>query len=459
MDANKHHLTYYIMRNFESKWALFIASICVINIFFFTSCSKKGSNPTPSNNTPALAITSLNINHGPYNTAVIITGVSFNSDPTNDLVFFNGKAATVTAATSTSLTVTVPVGAGTGNVTVNVGGKTVSGPMFTYELTAVVSTLAGSGAIGSTNGVATAASFDSPEGITMDASGNLYVADFNNNIIRKITSSGVVTTVAGSGSQGSVDGIGTSASFNGPTGLAVDGSGNLYVADNFNSLIRKISPAGVVTTLAGNGSLGAVDGTGVAASFFGPSALVVDASGNLYVTDSGNNLIRKVTQTGVVSTFAGSGTSGSINGVGIGASFFDPYALTIDIAGNLYVTDENNHLIRKITPTGTVTTFAGNGLSGFTDGMGTSASFTDPVGVVVDGEGNLYVADGLGSRIRKITSTGVVSTIAGNGIRGSVNGPGATSEFTYPRGVAVDNAGSLYISDQATNLIRKIQFQ
>jgi sugar lactone lactonase YvrE len=182
----------------------------------------------------------------------------------------------------------------------------------------------------------------------VDASGTVYVADSGNHLIRKITSAGVVTTLAGTGSPGRANGTGTAASFNYPTRVVLDAGGTLYVSDTLNSLIRKITAAGVVTTLAGSGSTGSTDGTGTAASFGNPQDLAVDASGTVYVSDTGNNLIRKITAAGVVTTLAGSGSAGSTNGTGTAASFSTPSGLTMDASGALYVADFRNNLIRKI---------------------------------------------------------------------------------------------------------------
>jgi len=215
----------------------------------------------------------------------------------------------------------------------------------------------------------------------------------------------VVTTLAGSGSQGSANGTGTAASFAWPAGAAVDGSGNVYVADTFNHLIRKITSAGVVTTLAGTGSSGSANGTGTAASFNNPWGVAVDGSGNVYVADQSNHLIRKITAAGVVTTLAGTGSAGSANGTGTAASFNYHWGVAVDGSGNVYVGDSNNHLIRKITSAGVVTTLAGSGSSGSADGTGTAASFRYPTGVAVDGSGNVYVGDLGNHLIRKITTT------------------------------------------------------
>ncbi|MEI6715503.1 MAG: immunoglobulin domain-containing protein, partial [Verrucomicrobiota bacterium] len=320
----------------------------------------------------------------------------------------------------------------------------------------VVTTLAGSGDYGSANGNGTAASFRYPNGVAVDVSGNVYVADSANHKIRKITSAGVVTTLAGSGSDGSADGPGAAATFWHPYGVAVDGSGNVYVANSGNGKIRKITKEGIVTTLAGFGETGFADGLGTAAKFSMPTGVAVDVSGNVYVADSWNNKIRKITSAGVVTTLAGSGSDGSADGPGAAAKFSRPAGAAVDGSGNVYVADCWNHKIRKITSEGMVTTLAGSGETGFADGPGTAAKFSSPVGVAVDVSGNVYVADSGNNKIRKITSAGVVTTLAGSGSSGASDGPGTAASFDGPRGVAVDGSGNVYVADSWNNMIRKV---
>lgn len=320
----------------------------------------------------------------------------------------------------------------------------------------IVSTFAGSGAQGSADGTGLI-SLNAPSGIAIDASGNMYIANTDNYKIRKITPAGMVSSFVGSGAFGNADDIGTTASFKSPTGIAVDASGNVYIADTYNHKIRKITATGLVSTFAGSGAQGSDDGIGSIASFNTPSSLAIDALGNLYVADRGNHKIRKITATGVVSTLAGSiiNTSGNTDGVGTLASFNSPYGIAVDALGNVYVADTQNSKIRKITGAGVVSTFAGTGTGGNSDGIGTVASFINPYGLTVDISGNVYVTDLGYNLIRKITATGVVSTLAGYGV-GSVDGIGTAASFSSPKGIAVDASGNLFVADTGNNIIRKI---
>jgi sugar lactone lactonase YvrE len=279
------------------------------------------------------------------------------------------------------------------------------------------------GSFGNTDGPGSAARFNFPSCAVLDSAGNVYVAEVGNHTIRKVTPEGVVTTLAGlAGSNGSADGIGSAARFYAPFGVAVDSAGNAYVADTDNHTIRKVTPAGEVTTLAGSaGTFGSRDGTNRIARFNGPNGLVMNATGSIYVTDTFNHTIRKMTQVGtnwVVTTLAGSvgvvttlagvpnpmGNGGSANGTGSAAQFSFPRGLAVDTGGNLYVADTGNSTIRRIAPAGSVTTRAGSpGQAGSNDGIGAAARFNNPSGVAVDQATNIYVADTLNHTIRKIT--------------------------------------------------------
>jgi sugar lactone lactonase YvrE len=325
-------------------------------------------------------------------------------------------------------------------------------PVFTATPTcggALVTTLAGSaGVTGATNATGTSASFKFPNGIAVDLSGNVYVGDWGNDLIRKITPGGVVSTFAGqAGVTGATNATGTAASFNGPWGVAVDSSGNVYVGDWGNEIIREITPGGLVSTFANDSSL----------EFDQPMGVAVDSSGNVYVADEGYFEILELTPGGVLSNFAGQYlVSGAANGPGNIASFWAPYGVAVDASGNIYVADEANNLIRKITPGWVVSTFAGSGSCGFANGSGTSASFCGPMGVAVDTAGNVYVADNYFSLIREITPGGLVTTLAGTKSIGSTNGNGTCASFKYPTAVAVDSSGNVYVADTGNSMIRKI---
>ncbi|MBL0266473.1 MAG: hypothetical protein IPQ05_22080 [Leptospiraceae bacterium] len=313
----------------------------------------------------------------------------------------------------------------------------------------VVSTFAGSGEIGSVDGTGIAASFNYPAGIALDSNGNLYLTDiYYNHKIRKITFDGIVTTLAGSGSKGSIDGIGNIASFNSPGGIVVDKSGNVYVADTFNSKIRKITLEGVVSTLAGSGVEGFADGVGGVATFFRPLGVIVDGSGTVYVADTYNNKIRKIAMSGVVTTLAGSGASGATDGTGIAATLNSPQCIAMDSNGIIYVGDYGNHKVRKINSNGVVTTFAGS-----------ADNYLYPLGIAIDSSGSIYIAEFPTLTIRKISPAGVISMIAGSGSKGCVDGIGTTASFSRPTGIAVDNKGTIYIGDGGCNKIRKITLQ
>ena len=324
----------------------------------------------------------------------------------------------------------------------------------------VVTTFAGTaGNIGSADGVGSAAQFNSPGGVAIDSSGNIFVADSGSQTIRKITPDGTVSTFAGTpGVVGSADGSGSAAQFNGPVSLAFDSSGNIFVADAGNNTIRKITPAGVVTTFAGlAGSPGSVDGTGSAARFDGSSGVAVDSADNVYVADNLSATIREITPGAVVTTIAGLAYHGGhADGTGSAARFFQPNGVTVDSGDNVFVTDTNNNTIRKITSGGVVTTFAGSFFNppGHNDGTGSAASFDLPGGLGVDSADNIYVTDNC--TIRKITPSAVVTTLAGEPAAGNVDGTGSAARFDFPQGIAVGPGGNIFVGDTTAFDVRKV---
>ena len=330
---------------------------------------------------------------------------------------------------------------------------------------ASVITLAGSGSAGADDGTGTAASFSAPQGVAatmVNGAAVVYVADTGNNLIRRVdAATGEVTTLAGSTSGGYADGAGAAAQFSRPSGIAIDANGNAYVADYGNNTIRKVTPAGLVCTVAGTGVAGYADGPGAQAQFNGPAGVAVDGQGNLYVADLDNNRIRRIDTAGVVSTLAGSGDQAYLDGVGTAAQFARPHGISVSADGRyVYDVDTDTPVVRKIeVATATVTTLAGS-TSGYADGVGAAAQLGFAYGVAADDDGNLLLADTWNNRVRRVLPDGTVSTEAGNGTAGLVDGATVsdlttTVEFNWANGVAI-GAGSIWVADTRNNVIRRL---
>src|SRR5437773_2352294 len=328
----------------------------------------------------------------------------------------------------------------------------------------VLSLIAGTGTSGFSGdgGPAVSARLSYPGNLVVDGSGNLYIADWGNDRIRKVNTDGIISTIAGNGKEGFEGdrGPATSASLNGPRGVAVDPAGNVYIADRGNSRIRKVDTVGLISTIAGNGTSGfSGDGGLATAASFDAWSLAVDVSGNLYITDPRNHRVRKVNTAGIISTVAGDG--GDIFGGDGGpatATSVVPLDIFVDPGGNLYLADAS-YRVRKVNGDGIITTIACNGTSGFTgDGGPATAASCVPYRVARDSAGNLYVADGSSKRIRKVSAAGIITTVAGRGTGQSSGdgGPATLAELIQPLGVAVDPAGNVYIADEGSNRIRKV---
>lgn len=415
------------------------------------SCKKeKIDEPTQ------LTLSSLSPMEGIKGATVTINGAGFGTNASLVEVFFNGKAAQVSSVNPKQIKAIVPAKAFTGKVTIKVNGTSVEGPVFTYVLSEyVVSTFAGS-SMGFADGTGTAAMFNTPGGIAMGKDGNLYVADRSNHKIRKITPEGVVSTLAGS-TVGYVDGPGNTAKFHVPLGVAVDASNTVYVADFNNHSIRKITPNGQVSTVAGSQGGGWQDGTAALAKFYTPFALAVKDDGTIYVADWGNNLLRKITPDGMVSSLNGSSSTGYVDGTASTARFRGITGISVDAQGDLILVDNGNHAVRKMTQANVFSTLAG-GTKGAADGTGSAAQFNFPYGVAIASNGDMYVSDIYNHKIRKVTPSGIVTTIAGT-TPGMEDGSGATAKFNEPNGIALDKDGNIYVSDFTNHRIRKIEQQ
>jgi sugar lactone lactonase YvrE len=304
------------------------------------------------------------------------------------------------------------------------------------------------------------AEFSRPTGLVLDGQGNLFVSDNWYPAIRKVDPAGNVTTFAGNHATGHVDGPATTAEFQSPCGMAIDALGNLYVADG--QWIRKIDPSGNVSTVAGDGNGGYVDGPAATAEFNNPQGVAVDAQGNLYVGDTANNRIREIDTTGNVTTLAGNGTGGYADGTGGAngtAEFYSPYGLATDASGNLWVADNNNGVIRSVSPNGDVTTVVGSHARiGDQDGAANTAGLSTPIALAFDSQGDLFFTESA-SVVRKVDTSGTVSTLGGNGNGGYFDGThdhDGSAEFYFPYATAFDSQGNLYVADQGNNSVRKI---
>jgi len=422
--------------------------LCVVAILLLQGCQNPSSSVTT---TPAAAVSTFSVTYNGNGN----TGGSAPVDSTSYTVNSSFTVLGNTGSLANSAAFSQFGGwTGADGTAYYAVGQTLAGTTSNWTLYAawggVVTTLAGSGTSGSTdNANGALANFASPYGVATNGT-NVYVADTTNNMIRQILiSSGAVTTLAGSTASGSTNGTGAAASFKGPYGVATDGP-NVYVADTGNNMIRQIVVgSGLVSTLA--------------AGFNAPAGVATDGT-YVYVADTGNNLIRQVTTPGgVVVTLAGSGSSGSADGTGTAASFNAPKGVALNAAGTLlYVADTGNNTIRQIViATKVVTTLAGSTSGGYFNGTGTAAGFIAPIGITVDAAGNVYVADTNDNVVRKIvTSTGVVTTLAGTLNGGSANGTGLAAGFNLPFGIAyalVTGVPTLFVADSYNNLIRKIQ--
>jgi sugar lactone lactonase YvrE len=368
--------------------------------------------------------------------------------------------------------VSAPVGDATGVAVDQAGNVYIASPstnrVFKVDSNGTLSLVAGNGSAGFSGdgGPGISASLNSPFGVAVDPWGNLFISDSNNGRVRKVDTAGVITTVAGIGGFGfgGDGGPATSARFSFPRGIAVDAAGNLFIVDSNNARVRKVDTSGVITTVAGNGGFGfsGDGGPAIGASLFSPFGVAVDASGSLFIADPNIARVRKVDAAGVITTVAGNGSSGfsGDGGPAGSANLASPYGVSVDSAGNLFIADRANTRIRKVDAAGVITSVAGNGGSAFTGdgGPATSASLNSPIGVATGASGTLFIADLNNARVRKVDTAGVISTVAGNGSFGfsGDGGPASGASLANPLQVAVDGSGNLFIVDQSNGRVRKV---
>lgn len=446
-------------------------AVCFGIVFFAIACNKT-VNPVNTGNTGntggdsststslKITITSIQPTNGPYKTIDTITGSGLEKISTPDSVLINGHKITIIRDSADQVVVEIPLLVGTGNVDIWYKGKMYQGPVFKYDSVLVVTTIAGTTDTGEVDGNGANARFYAPVGIALDQQRNIYVADQAANAIRKIDTGGNVTTIAGPNDMmGFADGTGAAARFASPTGLCMGPDGFLYVADWFNYRVRKVSTSGTVSTLAGifwyGGPLtGEVDGPATIATFDAPEDVTSDNSGNIYVADGGNNRIRKVTPAGVVSTFAGGDYyhSGEQDGQGTAAGFGGPSNITTDpTTGNMYELDGNR--LRKITPDAMVTTLQGPTATGYlADGIGDG--LFSAAALACDKHGNLFFNNFYG--MMKMTPDGTISRYAVNSGTSGVDGPVPQASFGA-NGMVIDASGTLYFTDN--NRVRKMAWQ
>ncbi len=336
-----------------------------------------------------------------------------------------------------------------------------------YAHSQIITTVAGVGTIGYSgdNGIATAAQMSGPVGVVTDNAGNIYIADYNNHRIRMVNTSGVITTIAGTGTgaHSGDNGPATAADLNGPRGIAIDTAGNIYFTEYLSGTLRKVTTTGIITTIAGGGSTYADGVTATATQLYNPVGVAVDRAGNIYLDDYVKSVIRRINTSGIISRFAGVDTAGfsGDGGPATAAKLHEAYGIAVDTTGNVYIADGYyNHRIRKIDIAGTITTIAGTDTGGFSGdgGAATAAKLYAPDGVSIDNNGNIFIADMFNDRVRVIDPSGMINTYAGSGVYGfsGDGGPATAANIGHPNAVFVDNQHNLFIADYNNQRIRKV---
>lgn len=428
-------------------------------------CLSCGDSPSPAppvvggNEAPEL--TGFTPVMGKKGTIIKIQGKHFGSDASKVLLQINGLKAVVNAVTDTEITTVVPDKCGLGKLVLSVNNKEVtSEAAFRYLYTTTTSYFSG-GEAGYEDGTPQKSKFGTLYNIATNVEGVMFAADLGNSLVRRIETDGSTSTVVGSPLSGFGDGKGNQALMKFPIGIELAPDGSIFVADHENHAIRKVLPDGTLVTVAGHPDRpGLIDGNLATAQFKRPYGVKLDKTGILWICDTENGLIRKLSPDGQVTTFAGS-TPGYADGKLRDAKFYMPSYLNFDENGNIFIADKHNHCIRKITSDGMVTTFAGMPThTGYRDGEAGQAMFNQPCNIQIDKLGNLYVNDLWNHCIRLVYPDGYVTTLAGKGgIEGYKEGPGENALFKHPQGCTLDKDGNLFVTDSANQRIRKLTIE
>lgn len=444
------------MKTADSVWK---GALFFLILMLLYSCRDNSLGSAEYQEKQGLKIASVNPMSGTFGTEVTISGSEFGKTPDENVVTFNGHPAEIINMTEKSLDVIVPKGARSGPVKVTVNGASTTGPVFNYILTVNVSTHAGSGKPGYADGEANAARFNNPVGLELTNNNELIVVDYWNHSIRMVSADGIVSTLAGNGSEGYADGVGSTARFYRPIDVVSTSDGTSFVSDFGNHKIRRITPLGSVSTFAG-GKPGYKNGSSYEARFRFPAGITMAPNDTLYVCDSENNLIRWIAPNGEVGTYVGSGNFGFVNGYGTEVQFRWPFGLDSDNKRRLFVADHTNHSIRLVSKEKFVSTLSGGGEAGYQEGHDSEVRFNAPYDVVIDKNYYVYVADYKNNRIRIISPTGLVKTLAGNDPAGFENGDESEARFNGPIGLAVNDEGTvLFVADHHNHVIRKITIE
>ena len=457
-----------------SSSAATIASVSASGVVRGNAAGTATISYTVTNTCGATPVTRA-VTVNPLPTVSAITGTSSVAVGANTTLSSTGTTwSSANTAVATVSAAGVVRGVAAGSATISCSATNTCGTSYATYAVAVtsvatvstygISSYAGTGSVGFSGdgGAATSAQFSYPYAVAISNTGILYVVDQVNNRIRKVTAAGVISTIAGNGSVGNTGdgGAATAATLSSPQGVAVDATGNVYIADYGNNRIRKISTTGVISNFAGSG-IGLDGGPATAADVYRPSGVAVDASGNVYIAETGNNRVRKVNTSGIISTVAGTGVSGysGDGGSATAAKLSSPVGVAVDGAGNIYLADLGNHRIRKVTA-GMISTVAGTGVAGFSGdgGLATAAAINTPYGMTIDASGDIYICDYGNFRVRRVSATGTISTIAGTGnaLYGGDGGLATAADFNRPTGIAVDASGNIYIADVNNQRVRKL---